>query len=82
MIYRLIASTDKAKTFLNQMMMKHLLRNLWIVALIVCCNFQQVFAQQLPPIPIDKDVRIGKLDNGLTITSVKTAFPLTGPTSI
>ena len=23
-------------------------------------------AQQLPPIPVDKDVRIGKLDNGLT----------------
>ena len=33
--------------------MKHLLRNLWIAALIVCCNFQQVSAQQLPPIPID-----------------------------
>lgn len=46
--------------------MKHLLRNLWIVALILCCNFQQVSAQQLPPIPIDQDVRIGKLDNGLT----------------
>lgn len=23
-------------------------------------------AQQMPPIPVDKDVRIGKLDNGLT----------------
>ena len=23
-------------------------------------------AQQLPAIPVDKDVRIGKLDNGLT----------------
>ena len=75
MIYRLIASTDKAKTFLNQMMMKHLLRNLWIVALIVCCNFQQVFAQQLPPIPIDKDVRIGKLDNGLTYYIRKNSLP-------
>ena len=75
MIYRLIASTDKAKTFLNQMMMKHLLRNLWIVALIVCCNFQQVFAQQLPPIPIDKDVRIVKLDNGLTYYIRKNSLP-------
>ena len=46
--------------------MKHLLRGLWIVALILCCNFQQVFAQQMPPIPVDKNVRIGKLDNGLT----------------
>ena len=62
--------------------MKHLLRNLWIVALIACCNFQQVFAQQLPPIPVDQDVRIGKLDNGLTITSVKTVFPPTGQTFI
>ena len=44
--------------------MKHLLRGLWIVALILCCNFQQVFAQQMPPIPVDKNVRIGKLDNG------------------
>ena len=34
--------------------MKHLLRGLWIVALILCCNFQQVFAQQMPLIPIDK----------------------------
>ena len=55
--------------------MKHLLRNLWIVALIVCCNFQQVFAQQLPPIPIDKDVRIGKLDNGLTYYIRKNSLP-------
>lgn len=62
--------------------MKHLLRNLWIVALIACCNFQQVFAQQLPPIPIDQDVRIGKLDNGLTYYIRKTVFPPTGQTFI
>lgn len=61
--------------------MKHLLRNLWIAALIVCCNFQQVSAQQLPPIPIDQDVRIGKLDNGLTYYIRKTVFRLTAPTS-
>ena len=24
------------------------------------------FAQQMPPIPVDPQVRIGKLDNGLT----------------
>ena len=23
-------------------------------------------AQQMPPIPVDKDVKIGRLDNGLT----------------
>ena len=76
MIYRLIASTDKAKTFLNQMMMKHLLRNLWIVALIVCCNFQQALAQQMPPIPVDPNVRIGKLDNGLTYYIRKNNLPV------
>ena len=26
--------------------------------------------QQMPPIPVDPNVRIGKLDNGLTYTSV------------
>ena len=46
--------------------MKHLFRGLLLVAVILCCNFQQAFAQQMPPIPIDKNVRIGKLDNGLT----------------
>ena len=55
--------------------MKHLLRNLWIVALILCCNFQQVSAQQLPPIPTDQDVRIGKLDNGLTYYIRKNSLP-------
>ena len=48
---------------------------MWIVALIVCCNFQQVFAQQMPPIPVDKDVRIGKLDNGLTYYIRKNSLP-------
>lgn len=55
--------------------MKHLLRSFWIVALIVCCNFQQVFAQQMPPIPVDKNVRIGKLDNGLTYYIRKNSLP-------
>ena len=55
--------------------MKHLLRGLWIVALILCCNFQQVFEQQMPPIPVDKNVRIGKLDNGLTYYIRKKSQP-------
>ena len=46
--------------------MTHILRGLWIVALILCCNFQQVFAQQMQPIPVDTHVRIGQFDNGLT----------------
>lgn len=43
--------------------MKHLFRSLLVIALIVCCNFQQALAQQQPPIPVDPNVRIGKLDN-------------------
>ncbi len=48
--------------------MKTLFRSLLIVALILCCNLQQAVAQQMqfPPLPIDKNVRIGKLPNGLT----------------
>lgn len=47
--------------------MKHLFRGLIALALILCCT-SQVMAQQqqVPAIPIDKNVRIGKLDNGLT----------------
>lgn len=56
-------------------MMKHLFRSLWVAALIICCNFQQVFAQQMPPIPVDKNVRIGKLNNGLTYYIRKNNLP-------
>lgn len=47
--------------------MKHLFRGLIALALILCCT-SQVMAQQqqVPAIPIDQNVRIGKLDNGLT----------------
>ena len=48
--------------------MKHLLRGLFIAVLIICCNFQSVFAQPMQQMPVDKNVRIGKLDNGLPIT--------------
>jgi len=45
--------------------MKHLFRHLFITLFSICAG--SAFAQQkMPPIPIDKDVRIGKLDNGLT----------------
>ena len=46
--------------------MKRLTTTLWTVALLLCCGLQQVFAQQMPPLPVDKNVRIGQLDNGLT----------------
>ncbi len=55
--------------------MKHLFRSLLVIALIVCCNFQQALAQQQPPIPIDPNVRIGKLDNGLTFYLRKNNLP-------
>ena len=55
--------------------MKHLFRNLLIIAFVVCCNFQQALAQQMPPIPIDSNVRIGKLDNGLTYYIRKNNLP-------
>lgn len=55
--------------------MKHLFRSLLVIALIVCCNFQQALAQQQPPIPVDPNVRIGKLDNGLTYYLRKNNLP-------
>ena len=55
--------------------MKQLLHGLFVAAAIVCCSFLQVFAQQLPPVPVDPNVRIGKLDNGLTYYIRKNALP-------
>ena len=47
--------------------MKKLTRTLWLTALILCLGLQQAAAQmQLPPLPVDPNVRIGKLENGLT----------------
>ena len=47
--------------------MKRLTRTLWLAALILCLGLQQAVAQmQLPPLPVDPQVRIGRLDNGLT----------------
>ena len=55
--------------------MKHLLRGLFIAVLIICCNFQSVFAQPMQQMPVDKNVRIGKLDNGLTYYIRHNALP-------
>lgn len=48
--------------------MKHLFHSLLAVAFVLCACFQQAVAQQMqfPPLPVDKNVRIGQLDNGLT----------------
>ena len=45
--------------------MKHLLRGLFIAVLFICCNFQLVLAQPMQQLPVDKNVRIGKLDLSL-----------------
>lgn len=55
--------------------MKHSLRTLCLAVALVCCSFVQVFGQQMPPIPVDPDVRIGKLDNGLTYYIRKNNLP-------
>lgn len=44
--------------------MKRFLKPL-LAGIILLCN-ANTFAQQMPPTPVDKDVRVGKLDNGLT----------------
>ena len=57
--------------------MKHLVRGLFIAVILLCSSFQQTFAQQMqyPPLPVDKNVRIGKLDNGLTYYIRHNALP-------
>lgn len=57
--------------------MKHLLHGLFLIAAFLCCNFEAAFAQQMqfPPLPVDKNVRIGKLDNGLTYYIRHNALP-------
>ena len=55
--------------------MKHLLRGLFIAVLFICCNFQLALAQPMQELPVDKNVRIGKLDNGLTYYIRHNALP-------
>lgn len=56
--------------------MKHLFRKLGIAVIMLCGSFQLASAQmQMPPIPVDKDVRIGHLDNGLTYYIRHNALP-------
>lgn len=49
-------------------------RNL-AVALFSLLLVGQAFAQMMPPIPVDKEVRIGKLDNGLTYYIRQNNYP-------
>ena len=56
------------ETILIFINMKQLFHSLLAVAFVLCAGFQQAVAQQMqfPPLPVDKNVRIGQLDNGLT----------------
>ena len=56
------------ETILIFINMKHLFHSLLAVAFVLCAGFQQAVAQQMqfPPLPVDKNARIGQLDNGLT----------------
>lgn len=55
--------------------MKHLLKKLFAAFFILCSANVMVAQQQMPPIPIDPNVRIGKLDNGLTYYIRHNALP-------
>ena len=49
--------------------MKRLIRKTFVAILLTGGATMAFAQQQMPPIPVDSNVRIGKLDNGL-ITSV------------
>ncbi len=55
--------------------MRKFLSTLSVVLLLIGSSFQQAFAQQMPPIPVDQNVRIGVLPNGLTYYIRKNALP-------
>lgn len=55
--------------------MKKLTRFLFAALLIISSGMSQAFAQQMPPIPVDANVRIGVLPNGLTYYIRKNALP-------
>ena len=55
--------------------MKKLTRYLSVLVLLLTTGFTQAAAQQMPPIPIDPNVRIGTLPNGLTYYIRKNALP-------
>ena len=46
-----------------------------VAFVLLCGGFLTSFAQQMPPIPIDSQVRIGKLENGLTYYIRHNALP-------
>ncbi|KAA6340531.1 Protease 3 [termite gut metagenome] len=55
--------------------MKHLFYRLFVASLIGCNMSLTLAQQQLPPIPADPNLRIGKLENGLTYYIRKNKLP-------
>ena len=52
----------------------NLKRQLMALLVLVACAMT-TFAQQMPPIPVDQQVRIGKLENGLTYYIRQNNYP-------
>ena len=42
------------------------LKNLFMALVLMLAGASATIAQQMPPIPVDAKVRVGKLENGLT----------------
>lgn len=55
--------------------MKHFLCRLSMAALLLCGTVQLTLAQPMQTVPMDKNVRIGKLENGLTYYIRHNALP-------
>jgi zinc protease len=55
--------------------MKRIRQFFFVLLVIAASGFQQAVAQQMPSIPVDPNVRIGKLSNGLTYYIRKNALP-------
>ena len=51
------------------------LKKMFLAALLLVAGVATTMAQQMPPIPVDPDVKIGKLDNGLTYYIRHNAWP-------
>ena len=52
-----------------------MMKKLFVIALLFVAGATTTMAQQMPAIPVDPDVKIGKLDNGLTYYIRHNAWP-------
>ena len=51
------------------------MKKLTLLSGLIMIAFLDVSAQQMPPIPVDKDVKIGKLENGMTYYIRRNTLP-------